>query len=94
MDRGIDYSEFAEFLDKCDVQNIICMPDTGHKIAKMMKANKCIIVNTLEEAVEEASKLTEKGKSCLLSPAAASYGFFKNFEEKGDKFKELVLNLK
>ena len=94
MDRGIDYSEFAEFLDKCDVQNIICMPDTGHNIAKMMKSNKCIMVNSLEEAVEEASKKTEKGKSCLLSPAAASYGFFKNFEEKGDKFKELFLNLK
>ena len=94
MDRGIDYSEFAEFLDKCDVKNIICMPDTGHKIAEMMKTNKCIIVNTLEEAVEEASIKTEKGKSCLLSPAAASYGFFKNFEEKGDKFKELVMNLK
>ena len=94
MDRGIDYSAFAEFLDKCGVQNIICMPDTGHKIAKMMKANKCIIVSTLEEAVQVASKKTEKGKSCLLSPAAASYGFFKNFEEKGDKFKELVLNLK
>ena len=94
MDRGIDYSEFAEFLDKCDVKNIICMPNTGHKIAKIMKTNKCIIVNTLEEAVEEASLKTEKEKSCLLSPAAASYGFFKNFEEKGDKFKELVMNLK
>lgn len=94
MDRGIDYSEFAEFLDKCDVKNIICMPNTGHKIAKMMKTNKCIIVNTLEEAVKEASLKTEKEKSCLLSPAAASYGFFKNFEEKGDKFKELVMNLK
>lgn len=94
MDRGIDYSKFAEFLDRCDVKHIICMPDTGHKIAKMMKTNKCIIVNTLEEAVEEASIKTEKGKSCLLSPAAASYGFFKNFEEKGDKFKELVMNLK
>ena len=94
MDRGIDYLEFAEFLDKCDVKNIICMPDTGHKIAKMMKTNKCIIVNTLEEAVKEASLKTEKEKSCLLSPAAASYGFFKNFEEKGDKFKELVMNLK
>ena len=70
------------------------MPDTGHKIAKMMKTNKCIIVNTLEEAVKEASLKTEKEKSCLLSPAAASYGFFKNFEEKGDKFKELVMNLK
>ena len=48
----------------------------------------------IKEAVKEASLKTEKEKSCLLSPAAASYGFFKNFEEKGDKFKELVMNLK
>ena len=70
------------------------MPKTGHDIAKLMKSNKACIVNTLEEAVEVSKKITEKGKICLISPAAASYGFFKNFEEKGDKFKELVMNLK
>ena len=90
MDRGLDYTDFAVFLDNSNVKNIICMPKTGHDIAKLMKSNKACIVNTLEEAVLASKRLTEKGKICLISPAAASYGFFKNFEEKGDKFKELV----
>ena len=51
---------------------------------------KVYIVETMEEAVEISKKVTKKEKICLLSPAAASYGFFKNFEEKGDLFKELV----
>ena len=42
------------------------------------------------EAVEKAKVLTQKGKSCVLSPAAASYGIFKNFEERGEVFRELV----
>ena len=54
------------------------------------KKDKCYIVETMEEAVSTAKKVTAKGKICLLSPAAASYGFFKNFEEKGDIFKKLV----
>ena len=90
MDRGLDYTDFAAFLDNSNVKNIICMPKTGHDIAKLMKSDKACIVNTLEEAVLASKRLTEKGKICLISPAAASYGFFKNFEEKGDKFKELV----
>ena len=92
MDRGLDYTDFALFLDNSNVKNIICMPKTGHDIAKLMKSDKACIVNTLEEAVLASKRLTEKGKICLISPAAASYGFFKNFEEKGDKFKELVKN--
>lgn len=90
MDRGIDYSEFIDFLNLCDVSNIVCMPKTGHDIAKKLKNDKAYIVDTLEEAVNISKKVTKKGKICLLSPAAASYGFFKNFEEKGNKFKELV----
>ena len=57
---------------------------------KKLKKEKCYIVDTMEEAVDTAKKVTKKGKICLLSPAAASYGFFKNFEEKGDIFKKLV----
>lgn len=92
MDRGIDYTDFVKFLDESDIRNVICMPKTGHDIASKMKTSKAYIVDTLEEAVELAKKVTEKEKSCLLSPAAASYGFFKNFEEKGDLFKKLVKN--
>lgn len=90
MDREIDYSEFIEYLNSCNVKNIICMPKTGHDIAKELKKEKVYIVQNMEEAVKTAKKVTEKGKSCLLSPAAASYGFFKNFEEKGNLYKELV----
>ena len=44
----------------------------------------------LEEAVELAFQVTESGQACVLSPAAASCGIFKNFEERGDRFQELV----
>ena len=92
MDRGLDYTDFVLFLDNSNIKNIICMPKTGYDIAKLMKSDKTYKVETLEEAVVASKRLTEKGKICLISPAAASYGFFKNFEEKGDKFKELVKN--
>ena len=47
-------------------------------------------VQNMEEAVKIAKEVTTKGKICLLSPAAASYGFYKNFEERGDHFQKLV----
>jgi UDP-N-acetylmuramoylalanine--D-glutamate ligase len=46
----------------------------------------------MPEAVKKAKEVTKKEKICLLSPAAASYGYFKNFEERGKIFKECVLN--
>ncbi len=70
----------------------MCLPTTGHTIGKQI-INKNIdifLVETMEEAVDVAKKHTQKGTICLLSPAAASYGFFKNFEDRGNKFKELV----
>lgn len=90
MDRGLDYTDFVKFLNESDISNIICMPKTGHDIAKNLKDGRAYVVNTLDEAVEIAKKHTTKGRVCLLSPAAASYGFFKNFEEKGNIYKELV----
>ena len=90
MDRGIDYTDFIQFLNESNISHIICMPVTGHNIAKKLTPEKSYIVGDLDEAVKIAKMITRKGKSCLLSPAAASYGFFKNFEEKGDLFKKLV----
>lgn len=90
MDRGIDYSDFIDFLRSSSVAHIICMPKTGHDIGRELPPEKVKFVDTLEEAVIAAQGLTQKGKICLLSPTAASYGFFKNFEEKGDQFQALV----
>ena len=92
-DRGIDYTEFAEFLGKTNIEHLICLPDTGWKIADMIinENMKKYIVNNMEEAVKIAKEVTKKESICLLSPAASSYGFFKNFQERGNLFKELVL---
>ncbi len=92
MDRGIDYSTFIEYLKNSSIENLICMPTTGIKIGKSLEnSNKNIyFVTTLEEAVALAKKITKKKTICLLSPAASSYEAFKNFVEKGNKYKELV----
>jgi len=94
MDRGIDYQDFEKYLSSCSVENLICMPTTGFKIAdNLIKQNtdkKIFKADTLEEAVDIAKKVTKKEMICLMSPAASSYEYFKNFEEKGNFYKELV----
>lgn len=94
LDRGIDYQEFISFLRDSSIHNLICMPTTGVMIGKELENSdkNVLFVNTLEEAYEKALIYTNKEMSCLLSPAAASYEFFKNFEEKGKKFEEIVKN--
>ncbi|MBQ1812699.1 MAG: UDP-N-acetylmuramoyl-L-alanine--D-glutamate ligase [Bacilli bacterium] len=93
LDRGIDYSEFILYLKNSNIKNIICMPTTGNFIGKELESVKNIIyVDTLKEAYDNAIKYTKKGMSCILSPAAASYEFFKNFEEKGKCFEDIVKN--
>jgi len=88
-DRGIDYDILINYLNNSNVSNVICMPDTGYRIAD--KINKNIYkTETLEEAVEIAKKVTKKGYICLLSPSAASYNQFKNYEEKGNYFQKYV----
>ena len=94
MDRGIEYSELINYLSTSSIENLICMPTTGYKIGKeieKLNTNKKIYyIEFLEDAVRCAKEVTRKGTICLMSPAASSYEYFKNFEEKGKRFKELV----
>ncbi|MGM9552140.1 MAG: UDP-N-acetylmuramoyl-L-alanine--D-glutamate ligase [Clostridia bacterium] len=96
MDRGIDYSPLIDFLKDAPVDNVIFMYDTGNRIIEEFgtKYHKAAFhfARDLKEAVLLAKSVTPKGTICLLSPAAASYGFFKNFEDRGEKFKEFSLN--
>lgn len=91
-DRGVDQTELIKFLINSEVENIICLPKTGEYISEGLKeTNKNVkLVNTIEEAVSLAKAVTKKEQICVLSPAASSYGYFKNFKERGNKFKELV----
>ncbi len=93
LDRGIDYTGFIELLKNSSINNLICMPSTGTKIGHILEevCDKNIkYADTLEEANRLAILYTKKGMSCLLSPSAASYEYFKNFEEKGDAFEKIV----
>ncbi len=99
MDRGIDYAPLVDFLAKADVR-VICMETSGKRVYDMILArdrfrNKERVHYTdhLDGAVKLAAEITPEGMSCVMSPAAASYGIFKNFEERGDAFKKLVAEL-
>lgn len=90
LDRGIDYTDFIRFLNHSKIEHFICMPSTGYTIGTELDPSRVHFAATLEEAVTLASQITKPGTVCLLSPAAASYEFYKNFQEKGRAFKALV----
>ena len=89
MDRGVDNTKLIKFLQDTDINNIICMPTTGHKIAKEL-TKKVYLVDTLEEAVDIAKEKTNPGSICLMSPGASSYEFYKNYIEKGNAYQKLI----
>lgn len=98
MDRGISYVNLERYLADSKVAHIILMEDTGKRIYEEIQSDypdflhkeRLFVVDHLEDAVSLAKQITKKGGSCILSPAAASYGIFKNFEERGDVFAQLV----
>ena len=98
MDRGIDYEPLIKYLETSSVPNVILMEATGIRIKEEIKAGfaelnnsgRIYLVKNLSDAVKLAKKLTKAGLSCIMSPAAASYGIFKNFEERGEVFKKLL----
>ena len=94
LDRGISYEDFINFLNNSSVENIICMPETGNYIGKHIVNKNVFFVDTLEEAVKTSIENTKENSCCLLSPAAASYNQYKNFEEKGSAFVEILENIK
>ena len=100
MDRGIDYSELINFLSGHKVPHIILMEATGKRIyqeihkyyPEFKNRARLILAEHLEDGVKRARQITRPGTSCVLSPAAASYGIFRNFEERGETFSRLVFN--
>ena len=98
MDRGIDYEPLVKFLNLTPV-NVICMEASGRRVYDMIwteqfdNPERIHYVPHLEDAVKLAAEITPDGRSCVMSPAAASYGIFKNFEERGDAFQKLVKEL-
>ena len=98
LDRDLDYTELVEYLYDTDIRQVICLPDTGRDIAQLIDGvnqvkNRSILaveIESMEEAVAEAFRLTKPGEICLLSPAAASYNQYKNFAARGEAYKNAI----
>ncbi|WMJ88470.1 UDP-N-acetylmuramoyl-L-alanine--D-glutamate ligase [Anaerocolumna sp. MB42-C2] len=94
-DKGSDYDEWLEAFDG-KIRFLVLLGQTRDKIADTAKRHgfeNIIIVESLKEAVDVCAIKANQGDSVLLSPACASWGMFKNFEERGRLFKEYVRNL-
>lgn len=95
-DKDSSYDEWIQAFEG-KVRYLVLLGQTRDKIAKAARENgfeDIILVDSLEEAVITCSNLANEGECVLLSPACASWGMFKNYEERGERFKELVRELK
>ena len=94
FDREIDYTPLIDYLTKHPVQHILYTGKAGNRIFDMLQkaGYQGDIKNfkDLNEAFEIIKSLSKSGDVCLLSPAAASYDQYRNFEERGRLFKKLA----
>ncbi len=96
-DKNLDYKELAKSILE-NVSSLILMGQTAEKIKDAVKEqmeldNISISIyrcSSLEECVEKAHEIALSNEIVLFSPASASFDMFKNFEERGNKFKQLV----
>jgi UDP-N-acetylmuramoylalanine--D-glutamate ligase len=92
-DKGSDFLPLAEVIREKGVR-VILIGEAADKIARSLGDYPDVErAATLEEAVRMAASFSETGEVVLLSPACASFDMFKNYEERGEKFRQAVLGL-
>lgn len=91
-DKGNDYSEIESLVNE-KVKAIVCMGLDNTKLMDFFGKRGVNITdtNSLEAAIEACRRLACEGDTVLLSPCCASFDLFKNYEQRGQLFKEAVL---
>ncbi|MBR3698121.1 MAG: UDP-N-acetylmuramoyl-L-alanine--D-glutamate ligase [Bacteroidales bacterium] len=94
FDREIDYTPLVDYMMEHPVPHLLFTGKAGERMMAMMKtrgvASQLVVYNNMEEAFDYLDAQAKLGDTCLLSPAASSYDQYKNFEERGAKFKRLA----
>ena len=94
VDKGNDYTLIKDLVNK-RVKAIICLGKDNEKLHEAFSSEVGYIVDTqsMEQAVQMAYNISEKGDVVLLSPCCASFDLFENYEDRGKQFKRNVMNL-
>lgn len=94
FDRDIDYEPLVDYMAEHPVPHLLFTGKAGERMMQLMKArgvvSQRVVYQTMEEAFDYLTSHATPGDVCLLSPAASSYDQYKNFEERGAKFKRLA----
>jgi UDP-N-acetylmuramoyl-L-alanine---L-glutamate ligase len=94
-DRGIDYGKLVATLAQGAARGVICLGASGERIHAGLRAAvtetpeaffTAYRAQSMEEAVAYAKQVTPAGGVVLLSPAAPSYGYYRDFAERGRDF--------
>ena len=97
-DKEMDFSVLLPCLND-KVLNLILIGETKNKILNLVKKQKEInykvyLCDSFEEAVNKGFEVTKPGDVFLLSPACASFDMFRDYKDRGEKFKNLILKRK
>ena len=91
--KNQDFKNFTDYLNK-RAKQIYFFGESIKILKELFDSSKSQAVSNLEEAVHSALKIIESDTVLILSPACSSLDMFESFEERGKKFKDLVLNAK
>ncbi len=91
-DKGSDYTVLNELLRQ-RVKRVYTIGAAAAKIESQIKGAEVVHAETLESALRKANAVAEPGDVVLLAPACASFDQFKNYEQRGQVFKEIVRGL-
>ena len=94
VDKGNDYAELLSLV-KEKVKSIVCLGLDNQKIIATFGNLVDVVIETktADKAVTVANELANSGDVVLLSPACASFDLFKNYQDRGIKFKEAIQKL-
>lgn len=94
VDKGNEYEIIKEMVNE-KVRALICLGEDNQKLTDAFGDDLPIVLEAgnMEEAVSLAAELAQEEDVVLLSPACASFDLFKNYEDRGDKFKDAVRSM-
>lgn len=94
IDKGNDYDLLMPFVEE-KVKALVCLGKDNTRLIEAFEGVVPIIKESrsMKDAIAKAKSLAAEGDVVILSPACASFDLFRNYEDRGDQFREIVLNL-